>query len=172
MQWLKISKKSDLKCELCGEKFSFRRVYAPNTPTHLSLIEFISGLVPIITSSIQKFLQILIVSICWIFLMPFGTMWWFNLCLKYLTTGRWSWKLFNLSYFDIILLWWDGVIISALIGLMSLCLIILLRPFIRVSLSILFYLFFVFFQNYFSYFIIFTSIFELNIGNSSILSTK
>lgn len=133
MEWLRVSKKNDLKCELCGEKFSFRRVYAPNTPTQLSLFEFIGGLIPIITSSIQKFLQVIIVCFCWIVLMPFGTMWWFNICLKYLMTGNFVWSITKMSQFDLLLLWWDGVIVTALIGLISICLLILLRPLIRVS---------------------------------------
>jgi E3 ubiquitin-protein ligase DOA10 len=133
MEWLRVSKKSDLRCELCGEKFSFRRVYAPDAPSHLSLYEFLLGLTPILASHFRKLMRVLILSLVWIFLMPFGTMWWLNLCLGYLSFGTWLWGPQKLTKFDSLVLWWDGVIVSALIGVATFSLMILLRPIFTVT---------------------------------------
>lgn len=128
MEWLRVSKKSDMKCELCGEKFLFRRVYAPNAPTRLSLSEFLLGLAPLLASHLNQVIRILILSAFWIFLMPFGSMWWLNICIGYLSYGTWNWIPPKLTKFDSLVIWWDGVIISSLIAVATCCLILLLRP--------------------------------------------
>ncbi len=132
MEWLRVSNKGDNKCELCGEKFSFRRVYSPDAPSRLSFWEFLSGVFPIAYLYLQNFFQIVIVSFFWLFIVPVVSMWWLNLCLGYLNLGVWSWGSPKISQLDILLLWWDGVIVSALISLASFCLAILLRPVFRV----------------------------------------
>jgi E3 ubiquitin-protein ligase MARCH6 len=72
VQWLRVKYQTlnDAKCELCGEKFRFRNIYANGQPPELSLVEFSSGLVPIIQREIVKYYLIVKFIFFWIIVLP------------------------------------------------------------------------------------------------------
>mmetsp|Transcript_13517 Transcript_13517/g.20306 ORF Transcript_13517/g.20306 Transcript_13517/m.20306 type:complete len:1060 (-) Transcript_13517:77-3256(-) len=122
MEWLRVSKQSEPKCELCGEKFSFRRVYAEDAPSTLSMFEFICGVMPRIGRIIFQFCKGTILSFLWLLVVPFFTAWWVDQCTILILNDQVSWHL--VSYFtpslELLSRWWNGIIISASIVLMSL----------------------------------------------------
>jgi E3 ubiquitin-protein ligase DOA10 len=130
MEWLKVSRKSEMRCELCGEQFSFRRVYAPDAPTHLSSSEFLLALIPIIISALMKMFRVIFLTICLLILLPLATMWWMNVCFRYLASGAWTWEIVNMTFSDFFYLWWGGVISAAVLCFLPALFAFVLHPII------------------------------------------
>lgn len=115
LEWLRISKKTDPKCELCGEMFTFRRVYAKNAPLQLSVWEFISGVAPRVLEFINSMIRGIIVIITWGLVLPLFTSWWADHCCSFLLTGSVTlhFELFHNLSLELISLWWNGVSLFA-----------------------------------------------------------
>ena len=81
LQWLKVSRQHEPRCELCNEKIEFRRVYATGTdkPPSLGYIEFISGLMPRFIVALLSLSRVLLTMFLWIICLPLTTTWWCHL---------------------------------------------------------------------------------------------
>ncbi|KAF4756496.1 hypothetical protein FOZ62_000836, partial [Perkinsus olseni] len=64
----------DQRCELCGHKFSFRVVYAPNAPSHLPVRYFLSETWKLIFSFVKKCFRPLYALTIWLVLLPLTSM--------------------------------------------------------------------------------------------------
>ncbi|KAF4735946.1 hypothetical protein FOZ63_001909, partial [Perkinsus olseni] len=64
----------DQRCELCGHKFSFRVVYAPNAPSHLPVRYFLSETWKLIFSFVKKCFRPLYALTIWLVLLPLMSM--------------------------------------------------------------------------------------------------
>eukprot|EP00051_Salpingoeca_urceolata_P014564 m.185702 g.185702 ORF g.185702 m.185702 type:complete len:1003 (+) comp18122_c2_seq11:419-3427(+) len=80
LEWLKHSRKR--YCELCNHPFSFQPVYAENTPVQLPVLDLVVGLLRTSASTFSTWSRVLLVAVCWGFLLPI--------------VARWTWAL----YFD------------------------------------------------------------------------
>jgi E3 ubiquitin-protein ligase MARCH6 len=121
LEWLRVSKKPDAKCELCGEKFSFRLVYADNAPSRLSIFEFLCGVAPRAGHVLGEILSGAFFIIIWMICLPLFSSWWMDHCTTYLLTGSFSWNfdLFSSLSLELISLWWNGIVLLACILLLS-----------------------------------------------------
>ena len=77
LQWLKIKsiKLGESKCELCGENYKFRKVYATGTgeePPRLSIIELCQEIFPYLFSVILSILESIILLSMWVIVLPFA----------------------------------------------------------------------------------------------------
>jgi len=71
MHWLKVSNKPENKCELCGEAFHFRTIYATGkTPPVLSPLEIIAIVLPYVTGVCVWTLQMWLTISTWGILLP------------------------------------------------------------------------------------------------------
>ena len=81
--WLKVSKQLRPKCELCGEHFHFRNIYATtgssNEPPKLSIFEFLQGLYLLTSQSIFILSKAAAVMSMWIIALPLYTYWWLEI---------------------------------------------------------------------------------------------
>jgi E3 ubiquitin-protein ligase DOA10 len=69
--WLKVSKQSHPKCELCGEFFNFRNIYKSGMegiPPKLTIMEFTYGLYSIAAEAIYVLGQALLACILWVYI--------------------------------------------------------------------------------------------------------
>lgn len=115
LEWLRVSKRVDPKCELCGEQFSFRRVYAENAPSQLSVFEFIGAVAPRVGIFFSDILRWLFLITLWIFMLPIFISCWMDCWTSFLLTGSFSWSFRLLATFSVELLslWWNGIVICS-----------------------------------------------------------
>lgn len=77
LQWLKVKANniSESKCELCGESYKFRKIYAVtgSEPPKLTAIEFLGAIVPFAKKSTIIFLQALHVVSLYVVSLPILT---------------------------------------------------------------------------------------------------
>jgi hypothetical protein len=76
--WLKFSKQSHPKCELCGEYFTFRNIYSSGVegkPPRLSVFEFLQGLYTITLRSLIIMGKASLTILLWIVLLPLFSYW-------------------------------------------------------------------------------------------------
>ena len=114
MEWLKVSRQSQPRCELCGEVFSFRRVYKSNAPTRLSIFEFILGLLQRLQGHFVLSCHAMYMFFVWVIVVPLVTSFVFEHSIALLfnydprmtVTNLWS-----IGY-DIIPFWWNGVVVA------------------------------------------------------------
>lgn len=117
--WLEFSKKSN--CELCGEAFGFRNVYAPDMPHKIGWAELVSEIYP----NVIEVLNSLSVVVChFIFVwgvIPYATFLEIQCCVCYLLgeTLKKHWYLCE-SFSDFILMWFLGLSVTFLICFLSL----------------------------------------------------
>lgn len=64
---------SETTCEVCGEKFKFKNVYAENAPQKLTLSQFFSGLLSLLTKTLVRILRPIFVLLTWALLVPTTT---------------------------------------------------------------------------------------------------
>jgi len=123
--WLKVSKQSRPKCELCGEHFHFRNIYASpagagaasGSPPALSVLEFAHGVYTRVSSSAVIIAETAVVATLWMVVMPLATFWWVELTHCYLFgagEGEDCRSLFTLRHFPTdalqwVMFWWEGL---------------------------------------------------------------
>ena len=71
VEWFKVSKKEH--CELCGQKITFNRVYAPETPAVLGFIDIISAVIPTVSRHFLHYGDVFIKIVMWLVLLPIIT---------------------------------------------------------------------------------------------------
>ena len=71
ISWLKVSNKSEKKCELCGEVFHFRTIYATGqTPPRLSIVEIIGSIYPQAVIIITELTRAILIVTLWAWVIP------------------------------------------------------------------------------------------------------
>lgn len=127
VQWLKVSKQKQPKCELCGEKFHFQNVYKDGAPNRLSIFELFLELFPRILSISKTIVYVMISVFCWCGCLPLFTNWWVKVC--------WCWisdhdsRSCSLSIIPLIdsmehfaLAWYNGIVnICVIVAISVLC---------------------------------------------------
>ena len=111
-EWVRVSRQIEPKCELCGEKFQFRNVYASNAPARLSIFEFCRGILPRLLELCQSFLSALFLFTCWFILLPLFSSWWWDFCVAIVVNDTLPLEFATVIKFST---WWNGVIISCAI---------------------------------------------------------
>lgn len=67
-QWMRYSHKE--YCELCGHRFSFMPIYAPDMPKILPFIDIASGLISSVVAAVKYWLHYSLVAFAWLGVMP------------------------------------------------------------------------------------------------------
>lgn len=150
LEWIKVSKQVEPKCELCGERFSFQRVYASDAPAYLSVSEFVFALVHKLFNKIYEMTRYVI-----LFSILFGMIPLFlsSSCLLYIFFLLTSDIELRLIFHDssslkdsiqlYISLWWHGIMLG---GFAMIILVVILQFFEFISnVSSPFYLSFIVF---------------------------
>ena len=122
--WLKVSKQSRPKCELCGEQFHFRNIYASEggsegQPPSLSLLEFIQGVYTRTASSITIIAKTVLVFSLWSLILPMCTYWWVEITHMWIFGEDWeellTWQHFPVKILKFIAFWWEGMCTSIIV---------------------------------------------------------
>ena len=122
--WLKVSKQSRPKCELCGEQFHFRNIYASDggsegQPPSLSLLEFIQGVYTRTASSITILAKTMLVFSLWSLILPMCTYWWVEITHMWIFGEDWeellTWQHFPLKILKFVAFWWEGMCTSIIV---------------------------------------------------------
>jgi hypothetical protein len=102
--------------------FYFSKKYCEDTPERLSVIEFVSGILPRVASLISIFFRGLFVFLFWIIALPFWTSWCLANTTRYLLGDDVQFNTFDTftSILDPLAYWWNGVIACAFIVMCSL----------------------------------------------------
>jgi len=135
MEWLKVSNKSDPKCELCGTEFHFTKKYCDNAPERLSALEFIVGIFPRIGSVIATAGRGLTVFLCWVIFFPLWSWWTVHNTTHFLMGDVYRFNPFEMvtewqHVTDPLVSWWHGSMVCVFI-LLSILGGIQLAAFIR-----------------------------------------
>ena len=122
VEWVRVSRQSEPKCELCGEKFHFKNVYASDAPIRLSLIEFLCGLIPRFIEQGRGVMRAGFLAVSWFIFLPIFTSWWLDLCTSFVLDTDIPFNpmdtIFN-SLSQLISTWWNGFAVTAMILLIS-----------------------------------------------------
>ena len=127
VQWLKVSKQKQPKCELCGEKFHFQNVYKDGAPIRLSIFELFLELVPRILMISKTIVYIIFSVFFWCVCLPLFTNWWVKVCWCVVSdqdTSSCSLSFMPLidSIEHITLAWYNGVVnICVIVAISVLC---------------------------------------------------
>lgn len=121
--WLKISRQlhTEACCELCGSKFVFRSVYKTggSDPPSLSILEFISGLLPRVATFISDLADFSIIIFFWLFCLPLlvETL----IELSALLASQESATTFKvpITVAALVTNWWNGLLITMFIAFVS-----------------------------------------------------
>lgn len=116
-EWLKISKKSEPKCELCGTLFCFTKKYCDDTPDRLSVFEFFAGVLPRVGSFTSTMLWGLSLIFIWVIFIPLWTSWTIENTLEYLFEGSVRLNRFDKfdSFVDLGYFWLKGLLVCFII---------------------------------------------------------
>lgn len=123
LEWLKYSKQTNPKCELCGEHFHFKNVYKVNTPTLLTIFDITIEVIPRLLKVFKFLINVLIAITLWGILLPLFTNYWFHLCWCFSTEKsieKCSNYLDITNYIDS----FDHFITSWYSGIVNICIII------------------------------------------------
>jgi hypothetical protein len=115
IQWLKISRKKNPKCELCGVEFHFQNIYLNDAPLTMTIKDMIWELIPRVKRFASISITIAILIIMWAFALPVYTNIMYNVCncvisdmdgapaciMKYLAS-RWRMK-------RVVSVWYSGL---------------------------------------------------------------
>jgi hypothetical protein len=120
LQWLKISRKKESKCELCGEFFTFHNVYADGAPSVLTWYEITMELIPRLFKIGKFVFNILASCFFWGFCLPLFTNWWVKYCWCSVSDGNCA------SFFIIVLssISIEHITVSWYSGIVDICVII------------------------------------------------
>lgn len=127
VQWLKVSKQRQPKCELCGEKFHFQNVYKDGAPNRLSIFELFLELLPRILVVSRTVVYVIFSVFFWCVCLPLFTNWWVKVCWCMVSdndTGSCSFSIMPLidSIEHITLAWYNGVVnICVIVAISVLC---------------------------------------------------
>lgn len=78
LQWIKHSKQTNPKCELCGEPFKFQNIYKHGAPLTLTIFELIKHILPKLYNIIKFTFKVSTLIFFWVLLLPIFTRSWFN----------------------------------------------------------------------------------------------
>eukprot|EP01041_Mallomonas_annulata_P006604 gene6604-13369_t len=121
VEWVRVSRQTEPKCELCGEKFHFKNVYAVDTPANLSFVEFCRGLFPRFAERSRDIFRGVVLVIAWFIILPLFTSWWLSLCTAFILDEKLpiTIKAIEKSIPHIISSWWNGFVMTGIIVLVS-----------------------------------------------------
>ena len=121
--WLKLSNKAELNCELCGVAFHFNKKYSKDTPERLGFWEFISGIQDRWKYKMDEMVRAAFLS-CWVVALPFFNLWAIEILSNYafeddLGLGL-SFLKDDFSFIDVIVFWGGGLVFCCYIMLTTL----------------------------------------------------
>jgi hypothetical protein len=125
VEWFKISNKD--KCELCGEKITFRRIYAKDAPSYIGIVDLIKVLLPGIQSIICFYSDWTIRIILWLLVLPLITAMLIYSAIYYVMYGKML--VYPISIIHevplhyIVGFWWFGLLVLVFILLQSILLL-------------------------------------------------
>ncbi len=79
-QWLKVTGKTNPKCELCGEPFQFQKVYKSDAPYQIALYDVFMELIPRGWNLLRYGISVVFASMVWAVMLPLFTNWWLKAC--------------------------------------------------------------------------------------------
>jgi hypothetical protein len=111
MTWLRVSGNPN-RCELCGENFIFRHVYAPDTPALLPPSEFLALLIPRIGVFLEDHVEGALVFVAWFIVLPLISALWLQFCIFLCCDAFEFIKVASVTY-------WLGIVVTLFILLSS-----------------------------------------------------
>jgi hypothetical protein len=122
-EWLKHAREKT-KCELCGEKFRFKKLYNTAIPDQLTILELFRELIPRIISVIKLFVKLTITCLAWGILVPIFLNYWLRLCWCVVSEEEVSMcfeKFFGYknSINNALFAWYSGLFQACVIGIIA-----------------------------------------------------
>jgi E3 ubiquitin-protein ligase DOA10 len=125
MEWLKHTRQRNPRCELCGTEFKFKNIYRQGAPLHLTILDFVSELIPRVFDIIRLIVLICLSCFFWALILPLFTNLWFHYCWC-LITEKDVFSCANTIFLDNIFsfeklgsAWYSGVVNLCMIFILS-----------------------------------------------------
>jgi hypothetical protein len=118
-KWLEHSKK--VKCELCGEEFTFQNVYSPHMPSELSWWEIVSELSPKLMGHLKVFNQVVKPIFFLAGVVPIGSFFLIQLCINFIIGETLYLNIDKMtdSVNTIFLMWFTGLAFTVFVSTVS-----------------------------------------------------
>lgn len=145
MEWLKVSKKTEPKCELCGEKFHFQNIYSAEALVPISVVDLAMELLPRLMGTLSTGLRRVFSAMLWGILLPVFSNWWVQLCWCTVSTvtnkGRCIWKmnknkLSTGSVEELVSFWFTGLVYICIAVATSIVILEIVNAVYKVTISI------------------------------------